>query len=876
MKTPITTFWAKTESNEQEELVAWHPLLAHCADVSAMLEALLEHTILGRRLGRLLGQDHLFPAQIARLSALAALHDVGKVNHGFQARAFDKNAERIGHVAPLIDFLLCNDSIQGEIIQALGIREIAGWCGSEQDTIAFLLATWGHHGRPVLAQPGFRAHLWRKNAMCDPIAGIAELRQATEQWFPAAFSPAPGFRMTPQFLHAYNGALTLADWMGSDTQIFYWREDESNRIEFAREQARQALDKMGLNPMPARASLGEKVPDFTSVSAFAPYDIQRICADLPIHSNGSLTVLESDTGSGKTEAAIARFIRLFHAGEVDGIYFALPTRTAATQLYRRVVETLKRAFPDEAMRPPAVLAVPGYLEVDGTQAVQRLPHFRVLWPDQERHRWRGWAAEHPKRYLAGAVAVGTIDQALLSALKVNHAHLRATSLLRHLLVVDEVHASDTYMTRLLESVLDHHLEAGGHALLMSATLGSSARTRLTTKGRQQIPSLDIAVQQAYPLLTHVDASRWEPVQIHARSSDYSKSVRIEGQPLAEHPTEIARIAIAEANKGARVLIIRNTVANCRAVQYALEAEAGDERNLLFDVHGIPAPHHSRYAGVDRVALDLSIEANFGKGTKRQGCVVVATQTVEQSLDIDADLLLSDLCPVDVLLQRIGRLHRHDGHTRPDGFTGAKLIVLLPDERNLGSFIHENGHGRGPCGLGSVYQDLRILEATWQLIETKPRWTIPAMNRELVERATHPEVLSEIVLNLGGAWESHEIYMDGTKFADRAHADLNLIDRTIIFGDSNSKFPSDVDERIKTRLGEGNRRVLFADSIVGPFGQAISELILPAFMVHGEQSETSDNDEFASGIRPDAEGFQFDFAGQTYRYDRLGVQIFDEK
>ncbi|AWV91331.1 CRISPR-associated helicase/endonuclease Cas3 [Bradymonas sediminis] len=847
--------------------------MAHSADVAAMLEALLEHTILGRRLGHLLGQEHLSPAQTARLCVLAALHDVGKVNHGFQARALDKKAPPIGHVAPLINFLRTDDAIQGELVEALGVREIAGWFGGEQEVIAFLLATWGHHGRPVEPQPGFRAHLWRKKDAQSPVQGIEDLRRATEAWFPQAFDDAPAFRMSSEFLHAYNGVLTLADWMGSDEQVFCWRDDESNRIEFAREQARQALQKMGLNPARARASLGEKTPEFAAVSPFPPYEIQRVCAELPIHQNGSLTVLESDTGSGKTEAAIARFIRLFHAGEVDGMYFALPTRTAATQLYRRVVETLERAFPDPEIRPPAVLAVPGYLEVDGTQAVQRLPHFRVLWPDQSRHRWRGWAAEQPKRYLAGAVAVGTIDQALLSGLKVGHAHLRASALLRHLLVVDEVHASDTYMTRLLETVLDHHLNAGGHALLMSATLGSATRTRLVTRGRQQPPGLEEAAQEPYPLLTHVDGRRREPVQLHAPSSDYSKTVQIDGQQLAEHPAEIARVAVAAAKKGARVLIIRNTVATCRQVQLALEDEVGSARELLFDVGGVPAPHHSRFAGVDRVALDQAIEANFGKDTARAGCVAVATQTVEQSLDIDADLLLSDLCPVDVLLQRIGRLHRHDRRARPGGFSAPKLVVLLPDERDLGAFIQESGQGRGPCGLGTVYSDMRMLEATWRLIEQKSTWTIPAMNRELVERATHPEGLAEIVSDLGGAWVSHAICMGGTEFADRALADLNLIDRTILYGDSDSLFSSDLDERIKTRLGEGDRRVRIEDAVIGPFGEATRELTLPAFMAnHAADDSNEQPEEFATEIRVEDDALYFDFAGQSYRYDRLGIQL----
>ncbi|MDB4914145.1 MAG: CRISPR-associated helicase/endonuclease Cas3, partial [Gemmatimonadetes bacterium] len=192
-------------------------------------------------------------------------------------------------------------------------------------------------------------------------------------------------------------------------------------------------------------------------------------AMLPRDEESSITILESETGSGKTEAALARFVTLFSAGKVDGLYFALPTRTAATQMHKRVFDATAMAFTEP---PPVILAVPGYLRVDDTEGRRHeLARFDVLWPDAERFRYRGWAAEGPKRYLAGCIVVGTVDQVLLSSLRVGHAHMRATSLMRMLLVVDEVHASDAYMTRILEDVLARHRRAGGHALLLSATLG---------------------------------------------------------------------------------------------------------------------------------------------------------------------------------------------------------------------------------------------------------------------------------------------------------------------------------------------------------------------------------------------------------------------
>ena len=140
---------------------------------------------------------------------------------------------------------------------------------------------------------------------------------------------------------------------------------------------------------------------------------------------------------------------------------------------------------------------------------------------------------------AGPIVVGTIDQALLSALMVSHAHLRATALMRHLLIIDEVHASDAYMVALMREVLTNHLAAGGHAMLMSATLGSSARTQLlsASAGKRlfKAPNFDQAVDVPYPLITVCnghDKIRIEPGNIDA----VPKRVEVHQQPWLDEPS----------------------------------------------------------------------------------------------------------------------------------------------------------------------------------------------------------------------------------------------------------------------------------------------------------------------------------------------------
>jgi CRISPR-associated endonuclease/helicase Cas3 len=282
------------------------------------------------------------------------------------------------------------------------------------------LAIVAHHGRPMALQSiiinDHRA-IWLPGNDCDPVADLAELGAALRRWFPSAFVTGGALLPTrPPFWHAIAGLAMLADWIGSDTNIFpFSNGDDANRMSFARGQAEQALRELGVDPSEVRA--GMETPAFEHVSPYLPRDIQTATGEVL----GQVVVMESETGSGKTEAALYRFARLFADGQVDGLYFALPTRVAATSLHNRVCEAVERLYAGR-LKPTVVLAVPGYVRADAVSG-RVLPDFEVQWdddPDDARRRAR-WAAEHPKRYLAGTIAVGTIDQALLGAITVKHA-----------------------------------------------------------------------------------------------------------------------------------------------------------------------------------------------------------------------------------------------------------------------------------------------------------------------------------------------------------------------------------------------------------------------------------------------------------------------
>lgn len=879
MRTLWLDFWGKFKRNEDGS-IEWHPLIDHCADVAASCEALLRYTIIGRRLAVLGGTECLDSGQIDRLAALAAFHDAGKFNLGFQSKA-DPNhrAKSSGHVQPLLDlFGSAPTREQTRLRKAMPVDEIKFWTDGKDglDGLELLFAAIAHHGKPSSPSgSGPDPRLWQVDSDGrDPFDGIARLSAKVREWFPGAFAgDATPLSSIPAFQHAFSGLVTLADWIGSDSRIFRYSEpDDGERIDFARSQAKLVLREIGLDSSAARSAFGAAPRHFEEIfPSLKPNAAQRKMLERPISPGGSLTILESETGSGKTEAALARYFKLFASGEVDGLYFALPTRTAAVQIHRRIEHAVERAFPDPAVRPAVTLAVPGYLKLDDSPDAHRMAPFEALYPDDENARWRfrHWASEHPKRYLAGAISVGTIDQALLSALVVSHSHLRATSLLRQLLVVDEVHASDAYMTTILREVLRFHLAAGGHSLLLSATLGSAAAESLISAGEpfpRNPPRLTEAEHRTYPMMTTVVGRAQYIDRMALPGESRPKSVCIEIVPAADKAAAIAAHALDAGIAGARVLIVRNTVHDCIATQVELETlakKAPDRTGLLFAIGGRPAPHHSRFTGADRVALDKELETRFGKDSNAP-CVVSATQTVQQSLDIDADLLITDLCPMDVMLQRIGRLHRNRNRNRPDLFQAARVIVLVPEKRDLTPPIGRDGRARGEHGLGTVYPDLRVIEATWRYLESFPALEIPRMNRAAVESATHPKVLAAIVAELGSVWKKHAHKIDGEKIAAKGHARLNCVDRSLPLAEI--VFPSSSDARILTRLGESDRIVEFPVSLVGPFGHAIDRLTLPGWLAWDADPQAR-----AQDVSQDGETITFTFGRRKFIYDRMGLR-----
>lgn len=880
--------WGKL-SRSTDGVVSIHPLLDHMTDVAAVLDHLLRLHSVARALESSAGRA-LSEVDRARLAVLAFLHDIGKANAGFQVRYWRERSERpaawrvaeCGHGPQ--GWALFTGSLNGveRILAGLPLQAIAAWGVAVE---GLLYASISHHGRPVSYDATHS--IWGPvydGATCvyDPTDAVAAMGERVQELYPQAFATqAPELPDAPAFAHLFAGLVQLADWLGSDTRpgFFPYTQSGEDRAVTAPQRARHALRAVGLDVGDAAVRLASTTCDFAQAFGVpSPRPMQAAMADSHF---GPVVVLEAETGSGKTEAALWRFLHLWRAGQVDALYFALPTRVAASQLYERVRDFVNRVWP---LDPPVVVrALPGYAVADGETA-KALPGFHVLWSDRpgDAEAERRWAAESPKRYLAATIAVGTVDQALLGALQIKHAHLRQAMLARSLLVVDEVHASDAYMTRLLEHLLRAHVACGGRALLLSATLGASARTRYLSIGSRRAPAAPPPLAQAqalpYPAIGHRTATG--PTLLPVQGNPRHKAVQWELWDQIDAPEVVAARAVQAAAAGARVLVVRNTVPAAIATLQAVEALAAAQGlDCLFRVGGVSTLHHSRFSRQDRPLLDAEVQSQIGKQrSPRGGLIVVGTQTLEQSLDIDADLLITDLCPMDVLLQRLGRLHRHARPSeeaphdhRPEGFEQPRAWVLTPPGHDLTPLLQRQRHGLGPIRIqrepmGGVYVDLRVLEATRRLVAAQPARSIPIDNRLLVEQATHPEALSAITQELGEAWLRFGMDYEGALAATKTVANLHALPFDKPFGDA--QFPED-EGRIGSRLGAADRVVVFDPPPQGPFGQAVTQLSIRYHLLpHGLAVDAE-----AADISPldDEPGFTFLLGSAKYKYSRLGIE-----
>jgi CRISPR-associated endonuclease/helicase Cas3 len=844
--------WAKLLPRRGEP-ERWHPLVDHCSDVAACAEALMANPVVGSRLAALAGIEVLPQLWAERLAALAFLHDFGKANRKFQGREG-------GHIKEAAFIVGRPERLRQSGFDALDVF------GAPSEFLFSVVL--GHHGEPPdIRNPGQDDAAWAVGPDRNPTASVAALIEFARTAWPMAFQPGGDPLPQPEspFWHAYLGLLQLADWLGSDDALDafpFSQPSDGPRLCFTRTRARLLLDRIGFNASSLREALPHPLT-FEAVSHHPPTDIT-----LRLTFSWPRPKLLDPSWCWRLKPGLARprprcggLPRCSRQARSTDCISRCRRGSPPPRCTRGCRRPWVACFPGSSLKPCAHCPVTRWPErrkfavclISPCSGATTLtiscdaPDGRPSSPNG--FLLRQWRLEPSIRRC--------------SARLVKHAQMRSFCLSRALLVVDEVHASDGYMERLLTALLTQHRAAAGQALLLSATLGAAARTRLLgIRNKKATPARDAAAAVPYPALSWV--GRDGVITVAKRSRERTKAVAIKPSLAISDPEAVARIALNAAERGAKVLIVRNLVRDAVATARALHALAPNHP-ALFRLDGIATLHHGRFARPDRWRLDQEVERAIGIQCPPGPLMLVGTQTLEQSLDIDANLLVTDLAPVDVLLQRIGRLHRHD-RKRPPGFEAAQAIVLTPGDfdASLAATIRDRS---GPHGLGGiVYTDLVMLAAARAQIGAGARWIIPEMNRSLVEAATHPVTIDALAAQLSkqdARWNEARMRSLGLGIAQGQAAVAAAIDWKSPVPDFRV-----AEERIGTRLGLGDVEIVLPEPQRGPFtrSEPISRLVIPAHLLSG-----IDYDAQPVHISARDGGFSLSLNDRVFSYGRYGLE-----
>lgn len=809
---PHVEFWAKTSHDKSYLPNAFHPLICHMIDVACVAEAMWTDSlpdVIKRRLAKPLGLGNDLERAGRIIAWLAGLHDLGKCSPPFALRGMHKpdtdQTNRLYRLYASTDFdcescLAAHEAPHGFVTSICLpniLEENYGFPNRLAREYSELVG--GHHG--IFASSRTTESIQRAGAMA--LGGeawdgarkqlVESLRETLDVDLPSLTFEANALDRATEMIFA--GLVSVADWIGSDTSFFKCRIEDSTRpfdldikeyIADSRQLASEALSKLGWDNWPR--STDRK--DFQELFSFIQEkrDLQQKAIEIAdAVSTPGVFIIEAPMGEGKTEAAMYLADALNAKLGTRGIYFALPTMATSDQMFGRVAEFLKGRFNDSGefvnlmlQHGHASLSDEFADNVKNFRQVQE--NIRNLYSDENYDR--GWlpdisnvaAAEwftYRKRGLLAPFGVGTIDQILFAALQTKHVFVRLFGLAHKTIIIDEVHAYDAYMTTLLERLLEWLAALGSPVIILSATLPKDRRSALIKAylkgsgqklGRSEMPSATDD-RDEYPRISYALAGGAEKtfnVRRIGTSPDNARTLRVEWK---NDDSFVEDLKTKLANGGCAAIIC-NSVGRAQEVYDALKedvffhGDASDGKPKLDLLH-------ARYRFKDRQEREKRALLRFGKPSSKvpftengkkvehevvrpDMAVLVSTQIIEQSLDLDLDLMISELAPVDLLLQRSGRLQRHDRESdkiandqkRPAAFrdpeTGGKspsLWILTPplDENgNLKTTDQANQQSQPDFGVSGLIYDKHILLRTWLMLRNRESIVIPADVEELIE------------------------------------------------------------------------------------------------------------------------------------------------
>ncbi len=736
-----------------------HLAIWHMLDVAACAELLLK-------------EHHLFKctteSERNALLILIALHDVGKISNEFLKRI---KGCPVNYFHWQLSDVLLKHCLNDEIL------EPAFKCDKYSLGILYA-AVSGHHGGPERNNNRLEIRR-RKNAIGG--LGIEFAKDWTRcllEIFPDASLEGLDEDTAKKISWVLSGLVVAADWIGSNEEWFKPQLDQIKPKKYwkkSHECAVQAVKKAGLDPVLADISKNGK--QLVGLNNLRPMQLAVETATLP--DEPFLAFMEDSTGSGKTEAAIILAHRMLMDKKANGLYFALPTMATANAMFSRMKKIISRIF----SKVPTLSLVhgrshlhEGYRNLVGIENDTTAEANCTL-----------WLADDRRRSLLAHVGVGTIDQALFGILPTKFATLRLYGLTNRILIVDEAHAYDPYMQRQLETLLRMHGMNGGSAIIMTATLPIPMRQAYADaycKGRgMKTTNLDYSY---YPGLAFVGSSvstqPVEPVETSCRSIIVDRATDTKDAD--------SRI-IKGVESGATCVWIRNSVDEAISTTKEFISKGYDPKLL-----------HARFALGDRLKIEEGLINQFGrKGKNRSREIVIATQVIEASLDLDFDVMISDLAPIGALIQRAGRLWRHMD-IRPETLRpvpGPNLTVLSPDPESVrdDQWLHNvlDG-GAWVYDIGDLWRTAKIL---FSLGEIKS----PDNLREIINFVHGDQALEVPQPLIKGDFENIGKHM--AEFA-QAQNNVVIVMDGYLMGTGDKVWS---DEKFPTRLGEETSTLVLA-------------------------------------------------------------------
>jgi len=705
----------------------YHPLLFHMLDTAAVSLALWD-SVVSARVRQLIGDGLQLDGDQARSWAalVCALHDLGKASPSFQLK--DKGAPGRLTSAGVPTGVPAKDPGHGLVTTVQLERLLRARGLNPRSSVHLASIAGGHHGVFPLWRigEGQGSQIGEQDPSCREAWDSVRQGLYEAVWEALEVSVLPGGHLTNAGTMALAGLVTVADWIASNELLFPWAlsvpgealpDPHSYWHDRALQAAATALDHLRwrLPPLKSPGGFRDLFP-----RADRPRPLQQAVQDVSASAPPECLIVEAPTGEGKTEAALLWMLQWARRG-TPGLYVAMPTQATSNQLHGRLKEFLARLFADQdANVVIPLMLVHGGADLAGDSVFTPSGIHGDEGPDTVTVQAAEWFLPS-KRSLLAPFGVGTIDQALLAALRVKHMFVRLFALAGKPVIIDEVHAYDTYMSAILERLLEWLGALGSPVALLSATLPVARRRELLDAYARGAADRDGSAASASsanelrrmgPGLTYLTTQgvHWRAVEVRPEAVRRLRLERINDDPIAV-ADRLARY-LAQGGCGA---VVCNTVARAQETYAVLRERFGRDVCRLF---------HSRFLRGDRRCIERRCLEEFGpptdRGVRPALAILVATQVIEQSLDLDFDILVTDLAPVDLLIQRAGRLQRHARPERP--VSGEPTLVLrwpsgVPPAIDRGTL--------------AIYSE-HVLLRTWAAIRTRDGIAVPDDVPELVD------------------------------------------------------------------------------------------------------------------------------------------------